>query len=326
MIDLLERRGVTDAELERVVKLFGNQAVIRHNSNFDPNSTEKAFSLSLRKIIETGSSESDPFAFMQAKRTLAQTRALLTQIEQNPRALIEAVVDRISMYTPQGLKMEVTIHFVNAGTSDGFAADSHNFFVALRYFGDDYEGLKLLMAHELYHNAQAAIRDAGHTDSSSVENATTRALNLLESTMDEGTASLVGDPLEIQNGKAYIEWFQGKFRRNLNHLEMNFALLDTLLYRAYNDADASASSRYLYNMGFSGIWESPLYFVGYRMAKVIEKYKGRGAIAGAIGKSPVKFFADYIEIYRRERDPQIIKFSKSTEEIVRRLQEAENRR
>jgi len=43
--------------------------------------------------------------------------------------------------------------------------------------------------------------------------------------MNEGTASLVGDPLIVKDGGSYIRWFQKKYRRNLQRMKDNFGLI-----------------------------------------------------------------------------------------------------
>ena len=316
VLNLFDKKEVPDEELTRVVALPGNQGLIRQGARFDPKATPDNFKASLKKIIETGSLEPDTFALTRVKARLPQVRALLNQIEENPQALTRSVTERVLNFAPAGVKVDVKVYFILGGTSDGFAPNDKNFFVALDYFEDDVEGLKLLMAHELYHNAQKSARK-GEAQANNAPQNVARSLELLRNTLDEGTASVVGDPLEIQNAKGYVTWFQMKYRKNIVRMQTNFALLDSLLYRLYTDPNADSDK--LYNIGFSGIWESPLYFVGYRMAKVIEKYKGRAAIATAIGRSPLEFFNLYVEIYKAQNDPEIIRFSKSTEEILQKL-------
>jgi len=318
-LDLFTKNTATDEELTRVAQLAGNQGLIRQAARFDPNATEQNFKQSLKQLIETGALKNDPFSFLVVKERLLKTRELLEQIQKNPRALMESVKERMAKYTPAGVSMNVKVYFVVGGTSDGFAPDASRFFVALHYLQDDFEGLRLLMAHELYHNAQGVARRAkqGNQGSGGSVSNVSRSLNLLQNTLNEGTASVVGDPLEIADGKAYISWFQTKYRNNLRRINVNFALFDTLLFRLYHDPDANANQ--LYNIGFSGMLDSPLYFVGYRMAKVIEKYKGKDALARAIGDPPIEFFNQYVEIYRKQTDPELIRFDKATEDILAKL-------
>lgn len=316
-LNAFKEKKISDDELARIVKLPGNQGLIKQSSRFDKQATEENFKTSLKQIVETGTVETDTFSFPRVKERLAATQVLLDQIEKNNQTLANEIIDRIRQYTPPGTPIDVKIYFIAGGTSDGFAPDRKTFYVALHYFEDDYEGLKLLMAHELYHNAQSsAISGRKFLKDGAAVNIT-NSFSLLQSTLQEGTASVVGDPLEITNGKKYISWFQGKFKNNLRRIDTNFALFDTLLYRLYNDAEADTGK--LYNIGFSGTFDSALYFVGYRMARVIEKHKGKQAIASAISENPLQFFNQYIELYKKQGDSEAIPFSKSTEEILQKL-------
>lgn len=318
VLDVLGGKAVSDEELTRIAKLPGNQGLINQAARFDKQATEENFKSGLKQIVETGSIKTDPFYLSTVKSRRVAVDAVLNEIERNPQKLIDEITGKISQYSPAaGLSMEVKIYLIAGGTSDGFAPDRKTFYVALHYFDDDYEGLKLLMSHELYHNVQAsAVSGRKFIKDGSPKNIV-NSFDFLQSTLKEGTASVVGDPLEITNGKKYITWFQGKFRNNLRRIDTNFTLFDTLLYSLYNNPDAAADR--IYNIAFSGAYDSALYFVGYRMARIVEKRKGKQEIAFLIGKNPLQFFNEYIELYKSQPDPEAIEFSKSTEDILRKL-------
>jgi hypothetical protein len=317
-LNAFAKKDISDGELSQIARLAGNRGLLHQQGRFDKQATEENFKIALKQISEKGVSEPDTFAFNRVKAQLAATTALLSQIENNQKALADSIAERIMKYAPPaGIKVNVKVYFIVGGTSDGFAPDSNIFYVALHYFGDDYEGLKLLMSHELYHNAQAGARGGKQfvkeSDAANIKN----CFDFLRNTLDEGTASVVGDPLEVAGGKKWISWFQGKFKNNLGHIEGNFTLFDTLLYRLYNDPNADSGK--IYYIGFTATYDSPLYFVGYRMARVIEKHKGKNAVASLIGENPIQFFAQYMDIYKKNDDADAVHFSKSAEEILQKL-------
>lgn len=322
VLDLFDAETVTDEEIRRVAELPGNRSLIRQAARFSPGATEQKFRESLKAIVETGRVEDDVFAFSSVKKRLEKIRFLIQEIEKDPERLKAAVAGRIRDYIPGGLTVEANVYFILGGTSDGFVPSEESFCVALHYFEDDIEGLKVLMAHELYHIAQ---RTAWRTHprsreiDASLAPGLSRSLDLLRGTLNEGTASLVGDPLEVEDGKNYIRWFQTKFRRNLQRIEANFALFETILFRFFHDPEADPGV--LYNIGFSGMWDSPIYFVGYHMARSIERYEGREAVAEAMRECPLVFFNRYAALTREHEDPDMIRFSRSTEDILRRLQD-----
>lgn len=322
LLEALSQNKISDTELSRITSLPGTQAMIRQAARFDPTAKESAFVSSLRSTIESGKAEHDPFRFVLVKSRLELVRSLLKQISKDPNNFIESVASRIVEYAPNDVTLKSKVYLTVGGTSDGFAPTEDAFYLALHYFGDDYEGLKMMAAHELFHNVQAKLRRArGQREQSAQSQHIVSSLALLGNTMNEGTASMVGDGLLLPGGKSYSDFLKGKFKRNLERIKSNFALFELLLYRAYNDPSVEYSQ--LYSIGFSGTWDSPLYFVGYHMGKVIEKYKGKNAVKALIGAPPSQFFNEYVEIYNRQNGPEILRFSKSTEGILQNLNRVE---
>ncbi len=320
LIDLFSRDKVTDEELLRVTQLPATQAMIRQAARFDPFATEGNFKSSLRRVIETGSLEQDPFRFAIVKARLDLVRSLLKRIENSPQTFIDDVTVRMREYAPENAALKSKLHFIVGGTSDGFAPSGDTFYIALHYYGDDYDGLKMLAAHELFHGVQAAVRrtKGGNNQALAAPLNVSNSFAILRNTMDEGIASMVGDALLLPSGKQYSDFLRAKYKKNLGRIESNFALFEALLYRSYNDPGVNYNQ--LYNLGFSGTWDSPLYFVGYRMGKVIQKYKGKEAVQALVAAEPLQFFNQYIEIYKKENDPEIVRFSKACEEILMNLQ------
>ena len=310
LIDVFREERITEEKLEKLTNLHGVQAIIHQASRFDNRASLNSFKASLQNILEGKVLEEDPFEFQKVKDRLSEIRKLVQRIESNPDQFVTEIKSKLQPYTPSGLSFKVNVYLVISGSSDGWARDG-NFYVALHYFRDDYEGLKLLMAHELYHVAQRHFY--GYAEESQ-EAAISACRSLLSSTRSEGIASMVGDPLEIVNGKAYIEWFGQKFRRNLRRIEQNFALFETMLFRLYYDQDIEFGQ--LYPLGFSGSWDSPLYFVGYYIGRAIEKYKGRKVLVELLKDTPSVFFMNYIEIYKNDENSELVRFSNSVEKIL----------
>ena len=90
-----------------------------------------------------------------------------------------------------------------------------------------------------------------------------------------------------------------------------------MLFRLYYDQDIIFSQ--LYPLGFSGGWDSPLYFVGYYIGRTIEKYQGRDVLVELLKDTPSAFFKTYIEIYKEHPDKDLVMFSSSVEKILQSL-------
>jgi hypothetical protein len=77
--------------------------------------------------------------------------------------------------------------------------------------------------------------------------------------------------------------------------------------------------------GFSRDNDDRFYFVGYEMAKALERYRGRGHIGRLFSRPPVEFFRSYIALYRRH--PEIRgRFSRETETFIASAGQGRTRR
>ena len=209
---------------------------------------------------------------------------------------------------PEDIQLDGDAHLLIGGASDGFASGS-DFYVGLHFFGDDYAGLKLLMAHEIFHLAQGRFFPLP-VDS---WNGLTPLEAALNETLVEGSATLVGDPTDIIGG-AYVEWSKKKYDRNLVHIEQNFRLLELIIYRLANDPEGRFGP--YYQLGFSGSWDSPLYFVGYKMAKTLMEYEGKPRLVELYSQGPIPFFRAYIKLYHARPDHKLVQFSPAIEKII----------
>ncbi|MGE5415031.1 MAG: DUF5700 domain-containing putative Zn-dependent protease, partial [Syntrophomonadaceae bacterium] len=305
---------------EEAARLPGNVRMVEHQHRFDPEATEARLVESLRQAGAGQPIAPDTFVLeSRAKPRLEGTRALLAHIEANPQAFADEIRRRIRRYTPPDLSFAVRVYFIVGGTSDGFA-DGRVFCVALDYFRDDEEGLRTIMAHELFHSAFEAGEKAAEGKKparQSLSSDAERVLPLLESTMNEGIASRVGDPTKATDGKAWIEWFRSKFNKNFERMGSNFVLFDTILDREYRDPKAPIEE--LYRIGFSGSYDSALYFVGYEMARVIEEQDGPEALVRVAWSGPVDFFSRYLAISREHPDRVRYRFDAETGSIVAKM-------
>ena len=317
MIGVLGGGAVVDAA--SVADLPGNVRMIEHQRRFDRSATRERLIENIRELAAGKKLSSDTFQLEKRSKTrLEATRGMLARIRANPGKLAEQVQARIGRYLPANRSFPVQVYFIVGGTSDGFA-DGPVFCIAVDYFGDDDAGLRTLMAHELFHVGSRAAVDSGSKAAKkrALSKEGERLLPLFENTMNEGIASRVGDPTLVSDGKAWIEWFQGKFAKNFERLDSSFILFDTVLYREFHDPDVSTED--LYRIGFSGSFDSVFYFVGYDMARVIEEEDGPEAIARCLEEGPLSFFSRYIAISQRRPEKSRRRFSRETEQIVRNL-------
>ena len=308
VLDIIERGTVSPAELEQLVKMDAIAASIRHTSQFNDAANVEVYKQSLVDVLNGKEPGSDPFQFRSVMKRRVETRRLFNLIRENPQSLMQDIFGQMAEHMPVDIKLDGVAHLLVGGGSDGFAIGD-DFYVGLHFYKDDYVGLKLLMSHEIYHLAQAQFFPfpiGSWEGATSIEKA-------LNETLLEGSAALVGDPTVVEGG-AYIDWFRKKYARNLSRIKQNFLLLELILYRLSSDPDSRFGT--YYPLGFSGDWDSPLYFVGYKMAKTIRDHKGQARLVEVYRQGSLAFFKEYIDIYRQQPDSAIIRFSPQIEEII----------
>jgi hypothetical protein len=316
VLTAIERGDTSTAALQALVQRPMVQAVIRKMANFDKRSTDENYITGMRALITGAPLGDDPFQFGRLKTRLPLVREMLARIEKDPDAFARDVKAMMAPFAPAGMDFDAKVALVVAGTSDGWVPGGNTFFESADMVQGDYSGAVLLAAHELYHIAQSQFM-APRQHANGPQNLSNAEM-ILVNTVKEGSASFMANPLNVQNGGGYITWFQGKFNTNIRYIEPNFALFEALLFRAFNDPAADASKLYL--IGFSGIYGSPLYFVGMRMAKMIDKYDGRAALIATYQKPVPQFFTRYMQLYRQHpEDAEFVKFSAEVERILKEL-------
>ena len=310
--------GNAPADAAAVADLPGNVRMIEHQRRFDPSAKRERLIENIRELAAGKKVSSDTYMLeKRSKAKLEATRGMLARLRANPEKFAGELRARIGRYLPADLAFPVQVYVIVGGTSDGFA-DGPVFSIAIDYFGDDDAGLRTLMSHELFHVGYRALAPSPASgEKKPISSETERLLPIFESTMNEGVASRVGDPTIVTDGKAWIDWFRGKFAKNFERLDSSFVLFDTVLYRTVHDP--SASTEDLYRIGFSGSFDSVFYFVGYEMARVIEEEDGPQAIGRCLKEGPLTFFSRYIAISEKHPEKGRRRFSKETAQIVQSL-------
>lgn len=107
---------------------------------------------------------------------------------------------------------------------------------------------------------------------------------------------------------------QKKYKRNFERIRDSFLLFEDLLNYS-KEVDLSQFGT-LYNLGFSGNWDSTLYFVGFKICEQIELVNGRYSIKEYIDKAPTQLLVDNITLYKKDKNIRY-KFSPNTEQIMK---------
>nr|WP_294942923.1 DUF5700 domain-containing putative Zn-dependent protease [uncultured Mucilaginibacter sp.] len=318
---LMAGKTVTDAQLNQAAETFGSKQLIIKVKGYS-GAGEDVFKRTLKELIETGSIKGeDKYNWKLVKSNLAPIQHLIRKIEANQQTFITDITKIISNYTPGGVTADVRACFLVGGGSLGFVNDGYNSFnVALQKVGDDYEGLKYLVAHELYHSIQEAAQNSRkRTKDKSMPYYAQASYGLTYNVWNEGTANLVGDFTKLNNAGPFTKVQLEEIRKNKNRKRQNFFLFETLLYKAFTDT-ATHNYEQLYNIAFTTGFDETGYFVGYEMAKKIEQYDGATGIADILLKDPLVFFEEYIKLYKEHKDDEaFVRFDAATEAIISKL-------
>ena len=307
---LFEHEEPTRADVEALLELPGVKATISQTSRFDSDATEEAYIESLLAILSGETPENDPFRFAGVRDRLDAIRVGLADLKANQGDFAADISQMMGSYTSAATNVETMLYAVLGGTSDAWAPGNGNFYMALQYFRDDAIGLAAMTAHEVYHVVQKSFFHVFKD-----ERPTIPARMLAENLFLEGTATLVGDPMNFEGDGSYLEFLQDKHTRNLRRINENFALFEALYFRAANDPEVPFGP--IYNLGFSGGWDSPLYFVGFHITQGLEKHLGRERLVEILGTmTGPEILAEYIRVYRETGDMEMVTFSPTIEALI----------
>ena len=311
VLSLFNSSDPTKGEVTRLLSHPAIQATISQTERFSDGANADAYVDSLWAVLRGQEPEHDPFNFQGVRDRLTGIESAISSIAAKGDTISTNVGERLASYTPSHLSLETTLYAVVGGTSDGWAPGDGNFYVALQYFREDVPGLTCMVTHEMYHVAQPAFF-SDRTDDTQTRNADSLVRNLLA----EGTATLVGNPMDFVGDGTYLQFLKNKHSRNMDRLEENFALFEALYYRAMRDPEAEFAN--LYNLGFSGNWDSPLYFVGFSIAQGLERHLGRGALVELLANGTgADVLSEYIRVYTENDDHELVKFTGSIEGLIR---------
>jgi hypothetical protein len=271
------------------------------NENFySPPVDSGRFTREIREFVGTHAGAGGLFKFGSIYRSRVEVNSLIAELKAHEAEIIRGMLAELNPYQPPTGPLTVTVYFVAGGSSDGFVVYGDNepaFFVALDKASGDLDGVKHNMAHEIFHAMQKAAGRRIPSVAAIIESpaALPPPERLLLTILWEGTATYAADASKATGSGPYIEFWRSQNQRNTApaRITENFALFDSLLAdlrsgrRTWDDAFAA---------GLSGNSDQRLYYVGYEMARVIERYSSSQRIGQLLQKSPATFFREYIDL------------------------------
>jgi hypothetical protein len=323
LLAALERRTVTDADIDKLLTIRGVQAMVDNTTKYVPADTRDAFRAALKEFVSRRKSTIGDFRLDDSFERAREIRSLIAALEADTNLLGE-VAGPISRFMPSLPPFTVTVHGTTGGISDGFVLDNEAqpaFYMALNRAEGDVQGVKLNMTHELYHVVQRMARASVPGLNAKVFDVGTAPshVRLLSVILEEGTATYVAEPAlgkasVFRRSGPYVKSWRASYEKNRppKRIVANFAEVDRLLSGLRSGASSWEQASAVV---FRGDGPGP-YFVGYEMAKVIDRHYGPARIASLLHQHPAEFFRAYIDVCRKDPSAVPAKFSKLTEAYI----------
>jgi len=323
LFEALNRRELSRQNITELYKVQGLAAMVDNVTRFIPDVTRREFEQHLLEFIETGKEPGhNGYIVWDFKQVLAkrgEVEALIGKLEAEESKIVASTLRELEPFRPNTGPLTITVYFVAGGVSDGFVPERSgepSLYINLTRAGGDLDGVVSNLTHEIYHvMQQTASRRAGLSSIVDEPEKLPLTQRLLATTLWEGSANYAADPRQLQGAGPYLEMWRSRFAQNTTPAKLaeHFALFETVL----NDLEAQRTSwNDTYARGFAGP-QSPFYFVGYEMTRVIDQRCGRSCVRQLFDQPPAAFFQRYIEICKR--DPAIaIRFSPPMEAWIAR--------
>lgn len=270
--DVCSNQAIDEAEIRNstVVK-----DMLAHFSKFRDYFTMDEYIAARKSAAACAAPERDYFRFSEVIEKRDALIRIVAALSEQTEGFSDTTTQMVSAYTPAGMSYDGVATVIVGGPSCGGWAIDGGFYVDLPCIGDDEEGLRYLIAHEIYHGVQSGFMLAVDDDAPA-------PLQIFDAIIREGSAITVADFSEIENPGVYAKLSQRINRSNAGRTDENFDLLDLAFFYLSASDDPAAADK-VYNIGLSGLFDSPFYYVGAEMVQTIENTFGREALLCIMG-------------------------------------------
>lgn len=319
-----------EAAADNALKNPAVLAMLTKMAKYDKSVTPQSFRATAITFANGGGpGPNDLYDLDDLKNDPAPFERMLARFKSEGPALSRRIADRLRDFSPDGLDVHARL-FVVLGSSNqnGWVPDQSkpDFYINLEFHGEEMDSLINTSTHELFHVVQGMVQPDWTSvfddkpDLPPEAREQHRAHAVLMNLLLEGTATYVGDPTIYVATGPQLRRQQAELKRFLGASEDIFSLFDSTLFRARHDPDAKLDP--LLAVDFSGLLDQSGYYVGYRMARTIDKYSGRARLRALIARPPEEFVAEYIAIAQAHPDdPDITPLAPSSVATVEELQQ-----
>lgn len=313
LIEIFDTGHLNDKNFKELISLHGTQAYLKKLSTFFSGVNEISYRKSLEAALNGTFVGEDPYMLKRLVPLIPDAKKLLLEVTSKEIELTQAAVSKLEEYSPDGIELNANVHLIMGIIGGGWTFDDspNSFYIDFSSMKGDFKGLSYLSTHELYHLIQYRfMKDCPKNEENKVG-------YLLDQIVKEGSATFVADFSKVSSSGAYIDFSKKEYENNFRRMKTNFELFEIILFQAKNNPATNIDA--LYDIGYSGRFQSPLYYVGYHIMKLIEKYKGKKALINLLSQLPETMILTYNELCLKHasNDKDFIFLSESTIDILK---------
>jgi hypothetical protein len=241
-------------------------------------------------------------------------REMLASLRSNRAVIAKRLGDGLQSFAPDGTAISATLIILLGSNQYGWVPDQKAtvFYADVGRHLGDVDGLMALAAHELFHVVQGVSQPEWSPLFAELPKTAPQVVRIrhqlraaFANLVIEGMATYVGDPDAWGATHEGFDHDKREYARELARSSETFALFDTIIYRLARDSHAPQDL--LLTIGFGGSWDQTGYYVGYQMAKVIDRFLGRDRLRALVARTPEEFLSDYITVAQAHPDDPAVK-------------------
>lgn len=259
------------------------QAQLRHHAEFGERFSLQNYIAGLESASACQVPSPDPFRFSSLVSRRDQMRHAINYLSEKSTILGGRVSRHLAPYVPEGFTYQGSVIFAAASFSCGGFQNGDAFFVDIPCIAgnieEEFDAITMLTTHETYHAMQAHFAYPTSIRLSEIDTVQKAHDFMFERLAWEGSASHIGNMLEIEGEGRYASFSRSLAKRNFQQLEYNFDLFDMMIEAvAASPSDVEERFPTIYGLAFDGAFDQRAYFVGQQVTAELEHSYGAASV------------------------------------------------
>jgi hypothetical protein len=275
-------QAVDEVSLRRSVAV---QDMLTHFVRFRPDFTIENYIAARKAAAQCQTHGKDIFRFAEVIARRDELRREISTTVDMQSDYSARASDMVRQLSPGDIAYDgAAVLMVGTPSCGGWSA-GQAFYLDIPCLKDDREGMLFLIAHEIYHGIQEQFMGQLDEGASSIA-------ELFYTIIREGSALNIADFSKIDTPGNYARQNQDVIKTNRRRMLENFGLLEIMTTYLSQETGADAFDT-VYNIGASGLFDSPLYAIGDEMTSQLREHYGAEATVCIMRLPPNYFFVAY---------------------------------